>query len=91
MDKGTEELGFSSQWGRFFFLFSAAFRSAVGPTQPTMQWGIGGFCPVSRLIYGTVPQTISYIVSLNPSASNCLIRQDELCPVSVMTDLHESL
>jgi hypothetical protein len=31
-------LGFDSQRGLGIFLFSTAFRLAVRPTQPTMQW-----------------------------------------------------
>jgi hypothetical protein len=31
-------LGFDSQWGLGIFLFSTTSRTALGPTQPPIQW-----------------------------------------------------
>jgi hypothetical protein len=31
-------LGFNSQWGLGIFLFTTASRTALGPTQPPIQW-----------------------------------------------------
>jgi hypothetical protein len=33
-----EILGFDSQWGLGIFLFTTASRTALGPTQPPIQW-----------------------------------------------------
>jgi hypothetical protein len=45
-DKGTgwtaKELGFDSQQGQDIFLFSITSGLALGPTQPPMQWVLGG-------------------------------------------------
>jgi hypothetical protein len=34
-------LGFDSRWGLEIFLFTTATRSALGPTQPPIQWVLG--------------------------------------------------
>jgi hypothetical protein len=34
----TKELGFDFWWGQEIFLFYIAFRPALGPTQPPIQW-----------------------------------------------------
>jgi len=38
MDWTVGVLGFDSQWGLGIFLFTIAFRMALGPTQPPIQW-----------------------------------------------------
>jgi hypothetical protein len=43
-----DESGFDSGWGKSFFLFFIAFRSAPGPTQllyPEVPWGTGVVFP----------------------------------------------
>jgi hypothetical protein len=37
----TKELGLNSQQGQEIFLFSTAFRQALGPIKPHIQWVLG--------------------------------------------------
>jgi hypothetical protein len=34
-------LGFDSRWGLGIFLFTTVSRTALGPTQPPIQWVLG--------------------------------------------------
>jgi hypothetical protein len=41
---GLDDLGFDSRRGLGIFLFTTASRTALGPTQPPLQWLPGALC-----------------------------------------------